>query len=213
MEIIQLSLVNDYLFCPRRAALKLVEGIRSANVHTVKGDQIHEHADTPGYENTKGTQVWRALPVWSKRFGLSGKCDIVEARLNTQTRGSPVKPTSIYPVEYKKGKRRQFGNDDAQLCAQAICLEEMFGINIPSGAIFHAASQRRREVQFTPELRAITENTIEALHQLLETQTTSPAIHKSQCAECSLYENCLPEFTSRPTTLKKASRDLFDTDD
>ncbi|MBC8245164.1 MAG: CRISPR-associated protein Cas4 [Verrucomicrobia bacterium] len=213
MEIIQLSLINDYLFCPRRAGLKLVEGIRSANVHTVKGDQVHEHADLPGYENAKGTQVWRALPVWSKRLGLSGKCDIVEVRFTLHARGSPKTIQSLHPVEYKKGKRRKFDNDDAQLCAQALCLEEMFGLDIPAGAIFHAASQRRREVEFTDELRAKTKAAITAIHQLLQTQTTPPAVHKPQCAECSLYESCLPEFTSQPPALAKANQALFATDD
>src|ERR1035438_5631166 len=78
-EALPLSLLNDLLYCPRRAALKAVEGWRAANVHTVRGDIVHEHADLPGYEVAKGVTVLRALPVWSERLGLSGKCDVVEA--------------------------------------------------------------------------------------------------------------------------------------
>jgi CRISPR-associated exonuclease Cas4 len=89
----------------------------------------------------------------------------------------------------------------------------MFDLEIPAGAIFHAASQRRREVEFTDELRAKTKAAITALHQLLETQTTPLAVHKPQCSECSLYENCLPEFTSQPPALAKANQELFTADD
>src|ERR1019366_10107322 len=79
LEALPLSLLNDLLYCPRRAALKVVEGWRGANEHTARGDIVHEHADLPGYEVAKGVTVLRALPVWSERLGLSGKCDVVEA--------------------------------------------------------------------------------------------------------------------------------------
>ena len=103
------------------------------------GTIVHEQADIPGYETVKGVTLLRALPVWSERLGLNGKCDIVERHPDS----------SLVPVEFKKGKRRKFDNDDAQLCAQALCLEEMFGQDVPRGAIFHAKSKRRREVAFT----------------------------------------------------------------
>ena len=144
--MLPLSLLNDFLYCPRRAALKVVEGWREANEHTVLGDIVHEHADLPGYEVAKGIKLLRALPVFSERLGLSGKCDIVEQHSDD----------SLCPVEYKKGKRRQFENDDAQLCAQALCLEEMFKLPVERGAVFHAESKRRREVEFTPALRQST---------------------------------------------------------
>jgi len=108
MDHLPLSLLNDYLYCERRAALKTVEGVRSANAHTAKGDIVHEHADLPGYEVAKGVMLLRALPVWSDTLGLNGKCDIVEQRADG----------TLFPVEYKSGKRRQWDNDDVQLCAQ-----------------------------------------------------------------------------------------------
>ncbi len=155
-EPLPLSLLNDYLYCPRRAALKLVEGRREANVHTERGDIAHEHSDLPGYEVVRGVTLLRALPVWSDRLGLNGKCDIVERHLDG----------SLCPVEFKVGPRRQWANDDAQLCAQALCLEEMFGVPVPAGAVFHAQSKRRREVEFTPALRQLTMEGIAALHAL-----------------------------------------------
>ena len=125
-ETFPISLLNDFLFCQRRAALKAIEGLRGTNEHTVFGAIAHEQADVTGYETVKGVTLLRALPVWSERLGLSGRCDIVERHSDG----------SLVPVEFKKGRRRKFDNDDAQLCAQALCLEEMFGLDIPKGAIF-----------------------------------------------------------------------------
>ena len=200
---IPLSLLNDFLYCQRRAALKAIEGWRGTNEHTVVGDSFHEQADVSGYETVKGVTLLRALPVWSDRLGLNGKCDIVERHPDG----------SLVPVEFKKGKRRKFDNDDAQLCAQALCLEEMFGLDIPRGAIFHARSKRRREVEFTEDLRRLTEQAIEAMHRLIEEEVVPQAVHKPQCSECSLFDHCLPEITSVPPTLARAYRAVFDTTD
>ena len=202
-EIFPLSLLNDFLYCQRRAALKAIEGWRGTNEHTVVGDSVHEQADVSGYETVKGVTLLRALPVWSERLGLNGKCDIVERHPDG----------SLVPVEFKKGRRRKFDNDDAQLCAQALCLEEMFGLDIPKGAIFHAKSKRRREVEFTEDLRRLTVQTIEAMHRLIEEEAVPQAVHKPQCSECSLFDYCLPEITSVPPTLARAYRAVFDTTD
>lgn len=199
IEYLALSLLNDFLFCSRRAALKAVEGWWGENVHTIKGDIAHEHADLPGYEVAKGVKLLRALPVFSERLGLSGKCDIVERHADG----------TLCPVEYKKGRRRRFENDDAQLCAQALCLEEMFGRPVTHGAIFHAASKRRRELEFTPELRKTTEDAAAELHRLVAAGTVPLAVLKPACEQCSLYRICLPEVTSLPESLAKAAAELF----
>ncbi len=238
-EPLPLSLLNDYLYCPRRAALKVVEGWRESNAHTERGDIVHEHADLPGYEVAKGVTLLRALPVWSARLGLNGRCDIVEVhskpvgdevtRLTSlvpgpSTRNSQPQTVSksepphvgssdrLVPVEFKLGKRRQFENDDAQLCAQALCLEEMFRLSIPRGAIFHADSKRRREVEFTAELRALTEHGIAELHALMDLGVVPPAEFKPACEECSLFEICLPKATARNSRAAGLARALFKTD-
>jgi len=224
--MLPLSLLNDFLYCPRRAALKVLEGWREANEHTVLGDIVHEHADLPGYEVAKGVTLLRALPVFSDRLGLNGKCDIVEvvgASPDLKSQISDFKSggiAALRPVEYKKGKRRQFENDDAQLCAQALCLEEMFKLPVERGAVFHAESKRRREVEFTPALRQSTLTAIAELHTLLrESQISNlqsqiaplpPAVFKPACEECSLYRICLPEITSVPPGLARAARALFE---
>ncbi len=241
-ELLPLSLLNDYLYCPRRAGLKLIEGWRSANEHTARGDIVHEHADLPGYEVAKGVTLLRALPVFSELLGLNGKCDIVEVSPNISHCKSQISyfKTAIAdqisqiqvqnaaiasdlpnmksaicdlkymkPVEFKVGKRRQFENDDAQLCAQALCLEEMFGIAIPTGAIFHADSKRRREVAFTPELREFTQAAA-ALCQLARADHAPPAVDKPACAECSLFDICLPKATSGDPRLARIAQALFE---
>ena len=202
-RVIPLSSINQYLFCPRRAGLIHVEGVFAENQHTVLGSQLHDQTDIPGYETVRGVTLLRALPVWSARLGLSGKCDVVERHPDG----------ALVPVEFKKGRRRKFDNDDAQLCAQALCLEAMFGREVSRGAIFHAKSKRRREVQFTHELRCLTEQAIQAVHQLIEAEAVPRAVHKPQCSECSLFENCLPEITSSPPMLAQVGRAVFDTGD
>ncbi len=176
----------------------------------------------PGYEVAKGVTLLRALPVWSERVGLSGKCDIVEAKLrslSTDLKSEISNLKSLKPVEFKLGKRRKWENDDAQLCAQALCLEEMFGVAVPRGAVFHADSKRRREVEFTSELRKLTENAVAGLHDLLRESEISnlkcaiprlpPAVCKPACEECSLFEVCLPKATGADSRATRLARDLF----
>jgi CRISPR-associated exonuclease Cas4 len=183
-EPVLISVLNDYVFCPRRCALKLIDGMRGDNVHTTVGTLLHDHADAPGYETDGDTTVLRAVPLYSTRYKLSGKADIVELR-----NGEPI------PVEYKKGKRRRFDNDDIQLCAQAFCLEEMFACDVAVGYIYHAASRRRREVLFDWRLRAETEATIAAVRGLLTEGRVPPAVLAPRCDGCSLRQVCLPELT------------------
>ena len=208
-EMIPLSALNHFLYCPRRAALIHVEGIFEQNEHTMRGNIVHEHADLPGYEVAKGVTLLRALPVWSERLGLSGKCDVVEASPHPQPLSHPMGEggsyASLAPVEYKKGKRRAFENDDAQLCAQGLCLEEMFGLTVERGA-----SKRRREVEFTPELRKLTEDAIAELHRLAASGSVPAAVFKPACEECSLFKICLPQVTSQPAGLERAGKRLFE---
>jgi CRISPR-associated exonuclease Cas4 len=185
---ILISALNEYVFCPRRCALKQIEGLWGDNQHTTAGTLLHNHADAPGYETIGDVTVLRALPLYSDRYGLTGKADIVELH-----EGEPV------PVEYKKGRRRKFDNDEIQLCAQAFCLEEMFACEVPVGYIYHAASKRRREVLFDWRLRDQTARTITAVREMLAAAVTPAAELKPRCDGCSLRRICMPElFPSSP---------------
>lgn len=196
MDPILLSALNDFLYCERRAHLKFVDGLRGTNEHTLLGDLAHAAVDTPGYEHRAGWELLRALPLFSDTLGLSGKADLVEVRRD------PVDAACIAearPVEYKKGPARRWSNDHVQLCAQALCLEEMFGLRIPSGLIYHVASAKRDEVVFDPQLRDLTLDTLDALRATLARAAAPPAVLTPRCDGCSLRGVCLPEATASPS--------------
>ncbi len=206
MDPLALSLLNDFLYCPRRAALKALEGLRGENEYTVLGDLAHEHADFPGYEHRAGWKLVRALPLFSERLGLSGKADLVEVK--SEMRGTERESIQeAGPVEYKRGRVSRWDNDRVQLCAQALCLEEMFGIAVPEGMIFHAKSQKRTTVIFDAALRQVTEEGIAQLRALFASGIVPRAILKPQCDGCSLHEVCLPELGE--AAFLRARRELF----
>lgn len=184
-----LSALNDHLYCERRAHLKFVDGLRGANEHTIIGDLAHAAVDHPGFEHRAGWELLRALPLYSDTLGLSGKADLVEVRRSAAT----GRIAEARPVEYKKGPARRWSNDHVQLCAQALCLEEMLGLRIDAGLVFHAASALRTEVVFDEPLRALTLATLDALRSSLARPSTPPAVLRPQCDGCSLRGVCLPE--------------------
>lgn len=202
METILISFLSEYLYCPRRIALKAIEGIHGENEHTLAGSIEHEHVDFPGYEQRAGYILLRALPLYSQKLHLSGKADLVEIKTENK------RVCEAQPVEYKHGRKRSWDNDNVQLCAQAICLEEMFELDIPRGWVFHAQSQARREVHFTSELRDKTISTLENVRTLLEQQSIPGANLTPRCDGCSLRTVCLPGVSKG--RLKQLSTQLFE---
>lgn len=211
-----ISALNHFLYCARRAYLIHAEGIFVDNHHTVLGNLAHEHVDFPGYEQRAGWKLLRALPLFSDRLGLSGKADLVEVRyapLESQISNFeseiPRAVAEARPVEYKKGPKRRFDNDEVQLCAQALCLEEMFGLPVPAGAIYHAQSERRTEVVFDDTLRQLTLSAISDLKSLIVNSIIPPAELKPQCEGCSLHEICLPELARSAGAWRAAETRLY----
>ena len=187
-----LSALNHQLYCERRAYLIHAEGVFVDNEHTALGQLAHAAVDTPGYEHRAGWELLRALPLYSDTLGLSGKADLVEVRRDPAT----GRVAEARPVEYKKGPARRWSNDHAQLCAQALCLEEMFGLRIQSGLIFHVASALRTEVVFDDALRALTLTALSNLRSQISNPKAPPAQLKPQCDGCSLRGVCLPEASA-----------------
>ncbi|MFO0824475.1 MAG: CRISPR-associated protein Cas4 [Gemmataceae bacterium] len=198
-----LSALNDLLFCARRCFMHRVEGVWVENVHTTSGTLDHRRVHASRDADSNGTRLARALPLVSHRLRIVGVSDLVEFRAN------PSGPDTPFPVEYKRGKKRKWDNDEVQLCAQAICLEEMLGVAVPAGAIFHVKSKHRRDVIFTPALRKKTEDTATRLHALLATRTAPPPVVHPKCKQCSLYRVCMPELLAAPTAYRKAAANLF----
>lgn len=200
IDAIPISALNHYAYCPRRCFLIHAEREFEDNIHTLRGNFEHERADQIRHEvSANGARVERALPVWSDRLGLSGKCDVVEFHPDGR----------IYPVEYKHGKRKKWINDDLQLAAQAMCLEEMTGGTIGRGAIYHASSRRRREVSFTDELRGEVKDAVEAIRKMLGRGELPAPVNDARCKECSLNQICQPEAVAGRSKLRALKTSLF----
>ncbi|MGA7938254.1 MAG: CRISPR-associated protein Cas4 [Kovacikia sp.] len=181
-DYVMISALQHYAYCPRQCALIHIEQTFEENLFTLRGQRVHEKVNAPEYELIEGVRVDRALPLWSHHLGLTGIADVVEFLDD----GTP------YPVEYKSGSRKPREADDIQLCAQALCLEEMFDRPVPTGAIFHHASKRRRTVQFDAGMRSLVLETTQQVRQLLKTGTMPPPVANQRCRDCSLINACLP---------------------
>lgn len=201
---IPLSALNQYSYCPRRCYLIHAEGEFVDNMHTLRGTHEHERVDRDKHEVNGAVRVEYALPVWSDRLGLLGKCDAVEFHPDG----------SVYPVEYKHGKRRRWINDDVQVAAQAMCLEEMLDRAVKKGAIYHQQSRRRREVIVDNALRKAVENAAQDLRRVLAHKDRPPPIAERQrCGECSMRDICQPYFADAASKLAAMRRELFETDE
>ena len=199
---IMISALEHYSYCPRQCALIHVEQAFADNVHTKRGNAVHERVDKPGYETSPGIRVERALPLRCERLGLVGKADVVEFHAGSVP----------YPVEYKHGRKREAKHDELQLAAQALCLEEMTGERVEFGAIYHHSSRRRREVRITEALRRQVEETVLAIRKLVRSGTLPPAVNDARCKECSLKELCQPEAMAASAKLHDLRATLFEPD-
>ena len=186
-ELLPLSALQHLLFCERQCALIHIEGLWADNRLTVEGEHLHQKAHDGPDETRHGVRVARGLPLRSLRLGLVGRADVVEFRAAEAGMG-PVP----FPVEYKRGRPKRHDADRAQLCAQALCLEEMLGVTIPSGALFYGRTRRRMDVAFDADLRTLTERAASRLHALVAGRSTPRAIREAKCESCSLLDLCMP---------------------
>lgn len=181
-----LSGLQHLAFCPRQWALIHLEGIWEENRLTVEGQHLHERVHQSDSETRHDVRIAYGLRLRSLRLGLSGQADVVEFHSGEGT----VVP---FPVEYKRGKPKPDQCDEVQLCAQALCLEEMLDCTIPKGALFYGKPRRRQEVLFTNALRTKTEALAHEMHRLFNLGQTPSAVYESKCDNCSLYQWCLPK--------------------
>ncbi len=201
---IMLSALQHYSYCPRQCALIHQEQTFDDNVHTVRGHLAHERVDSGESGVEYGVRVERALPLYSERYGLVGKADAVEFLAD----GTP------YPVEYKQGKRQKKAHDDVQLVAQALCLEEMTGLAVPEGAIFHHKTRRRRVVAISPELRALTLELLAQVRAMLASGVLPPPVtDRGLCRECSLMDSCQPDLVGNLSRIQRLQASLFEVEE
>lgn len=191
-EPIPLSALQHAVYCLRQAALIHLERLWAENRFTAEGDVLHAVADKGGHRKARGVRRVMALPLACRRLNLTGTADLVEFL------PGPAGETA-FPIEYKRGKPKMHRADEVQLCAQALCLEEMTGRPVPQGALFYGQTKRRVTVPFDADLRALTESTAAELAAVLASRRTPPPTpHRSRCRACSLLDLCRPEAIRRP---------------
>jgi CRISPR-associated exonuclease Cas4 len=197
-EPIMVSALEHYSYCPRQCALIHLEQVWDENIYTMRGRDVHENVDDDSSHVMAGVRYERALPIWSRRMNLVGKADLVEFR-----GGVP------YPVEYKSGRRRKGQHEAIQLCAQAMCLEEMLEVKVEKGALYWHGSRERKEAVFTNELRRQVEEAAAGVHAMIAERRLPPPVNDRRCRDCSLKESCMPDAIANKAMQKKAERELF----
>lgn len=196
-DAILISSIEHYSYCPRQCGLIHLDRVFEENVFTIKGRLTHERVDMGEETRQPGVRISRSIPLWSDRLNLYGKADLVEFRGD-----------GPYPVEYKPGRRHGV-HADLQLCAQALCLEEMVGMPVARGAIYYAETRKRVEVEFTSALRELALQAIEGVRAMLRSTRLPPAHNDPRCPNCSLLDVCLPEAVAGGARLRGLQGALF----
>ena len=190
--LVPVSALQHYLFCPRQCALIHVERIWTEDGATAEGRILHERVDGGRPDRRGGARTVRGLMLRSFALGVAGKADAVEFHGSTP-----------YPVEYKRGRPKAHRADAVQLCAQALCLEEMFGLPVPEGALFYGETRKRQPVAFDDELRALTAGVAAATRALIAAARTPPPRFGPGCRRCSLARDCRPQRLEKPPVVQR----------
>ena len=200
-DLLPLSGLQHLVYCERQFALIHVERVWVENRFTAEGGVLHARTDERETEVRGDVRVARGLPLRSFELGLSGRADTVELHRATDGRGARLPGIAgtwwLYPVEYKRGRPKDLPCDEVQLCAQALCLEEMLETEIPEGALFYGRTRKRVVVELTGELRALTRRSAARIHEIVAEGVTPPPVNDARCERCSLARLCLPAVKSR----------------
>jgi len=186
-DLLMLSALQHLLFCPRQCALIHIEQLWTENRLTAEGRILHERVHTAGQESRRKIRVEFDMPIRSLQLGLIGRADVVEFHLQDDKSWRP------FPVEYKRGRPKKDNSDRVQLCAQALCLEEMLDVRVAVGALYYGKKKRRTEVEFDASLRETTTQAARKLHHLINSRVTPPPEYGPGCESCSFIETCLPK--------------------
>ena len=197
-ELLPISALQHLLFCERQCAFIHIEQAWGENLYTAEGRVMHERVDSGRSESRGDVRLAFSVALRSLRLGLTGKADAVEFH-REKAEGRPNETDKYlwrpFPVEYKRGRPKKELWDKVQLCAQAMCMEEMLTIEVPKGALFYGKTRRRVDVLFDAELRRKTEEAARRLHDLIDAGMTPAAIYDEKCESCSFISLCLPKAT------------------
>lgn len=198
-DLLPISALQHVVYCDRQAALIHVERLWSENVHTVEGHHAHAQAHEAGGESRGNIRIVRALSLRSLAIGLTGVADVVEFHRHDSGIVLPGRSGrwSIFPIEYKKGRPKRHRADEVQLCAQAMCLEEMFGTTVSDGALFYGKTRRRKVVSFDEPLRSSTLSAAARFREIVEQRLTPAARWGPKCRQCSLIDDCRPRAAEK----------------
>lgn len=197
-DLIMISALAHFSYCPRRCALIHIEQVWEENRFTAEGRIMHEKVHEEGSESRGSLRIARGVPLRSVRLGLVGVADVVEFRKVSQE--GVWQP---FPVEHKRGKPKPDHCDSVQLCAQAMCLEEMLSVVVPEGALFYGKTRRRADVVFDEALRRETEAVAEQARALILGGVTPPPAYAKRCESCSLIGECLPRKMDKRSSVKR----------
>ena len=193
-DLLPLSGLQHLLFCERQCALIHIEQVWAENRFTAEGRIMHERVHEEGKESRGDVRIEYAMPLRSLRLGLIAKADVVEFHRNTEHPDDMWRP---FPVEYKRGKPKKDNYDKVQLCAQALCLEEMLEVEIPAGALFYGKTRRRQDIIFDSALIRETEDAAKRFHELIESEVTPKPVYSKKCDNCSMYDLCMPKTVGK----------------
>jgi len=199
-DLLPLSALQHLFFCKRQCALIHVEQLWTENLFTAEGRIMHDRVHEENRASRGSVRIEYGMPLRSLRLGLVGKADVVEFHREEETSPDGWRP---FPVEYKRGKPKADDCDKVQLCAQALCLEEMLDTPVHSGALFYGRTRRRLDVAFDEPLRSKTEATAENLHQLIDSGRTPLPVFGPKCKNCSMLHLCMPETVGRGRSVKR----------
>ncbi len=206
-DLLPLSGLQHLLFCERQCALIHIEQLWAENRLTAEGRIMHERVhDVDREESRVDVRIEYSMPLRSLQLGLIAKADVVEFHRDAANPEAQWRP---FPVEYKRGKPKKGNYDKVQLCAQALCLEEMLDVGISSGALFYGKTRRRQEVVFDSALRQETEDTARRFHELVEARVTPKAIYAKRCDNCSMYDLCLPKTVEKGKSINSYFKDVI----
>jgi len=195
-DLLPLSALQHLVFCERQCALIHVEQVWNENRLTAEGRIMHERVHEVDEELRGNVRIERGVSLRSLKLGLIGKADVVEFH---RMEGGKSRP---FPVEHKRGKPKPDESDKVQLCAQALCLEEMLSVEVPSGAIFYGRTRRRLDVKFDESLRKETKDAARQVHDLIRSGSTPKPVYTKKCKSCSLIDQCLPQVLHKKRSVR-----------
>jgi len=202
-DLLPLSGLQHLLFCERQCALIHVEQVWAENRLTAEGRIMHERVHDADRESRGDVRVEYSMPLRSLRLGLIAKADVVEFHRQPDSGEKTSAKWLPFPVEYKRGKPKRDNSDKVQLCAQALCLEEMLDVEIPAGAVFYGKTRRRQDVVFDSVLRQETEDAAKRYHELVESRRTPKPAYSKKCDRCSMYGLCLPKTVEKARSVNR----------